>query len=58
MEDVASGVKREEWEPPDWKKQLEFIRNMRSVRNAPVDYLGAEKCYDAEAPAHVGGVCI
>ncbi|XP_037546435.1 endonuclease III-like protein 1 [Nematolebias whitei] len=52
-EDVASGVKREEWEPPDWKKQLDFIRNMRSGRSAPVDNLGAEKCYDAEAPAHV-----
>ncbi|XP_054460563.1 endonuclease III-like protein 1 [Anoplopoma fimbria] len=41
------------WEPPDWKKQLGYIREMRSGRDAPVDNMGAEKCYDSEAPAHV-----
>lgn len=47
-------VKTEHWEPPDWKKQLGYIREMRSGRDAPVDSMGAEKCYDAAAPAHVG----
>ncbi len=47
-------MKRELWEPLDWKKQLGYIREMRSGRDAPVDNMGAEKCYDTEAPAHVG----
>lgn len=47
-------VKTEHWEPPDWKKQLGYIREMRSGRDAPVDSMGAEKCYDPAAPAHVG----
>ncbi|KAM6940910.1 endonuclease III-like protein 1 [Lycodopsis pacificus] len=46
-------VKTEHWEPPDWKKQLGYIREMRSCRDAPVDNMGAKKCYDPEAPAHV-----
>ncbi|KAF3844056.1 hypothetical protein F7725_016104 [Dissostichus mawsoni] len=46
-------VKTEHWEPPDWKKQLGYIREMRSSRDAPVDNMGAEKCYDSDAPAHV-----
>lgn len=46
-------VKTEHWEPPDWKKQLGYIREMRSGRDAPVDNMGAKKCYDPEAPAHV-----
>lgn len=46
-------VKTELWEPPDWRKQLGYIREMRSSRDAPVDNMGAEKCYDTEAPAHV-----
>lgn len=50
----VSPVKRELWEPLDWKKQLGYIREMRSGRDAPVDSMGAEKCYDTEAPAHVG----
>lgn len=45
------------WEPPDWEKQLGCIRAMRSSRDAPVDNMGADKCYDADAPAHVG-VCV
>ncbi|XP_034544667.1 endonuclease III-like protein 1 isoform X2 [Notolabrus celidotus] len=45
-------MKVEHWQPPDWKKQLEYIREMRSSRDAPVDKMGAEKCYDSEAPAH------
>lgn len=53
-EDV-SPVKMKHWEPPDWRKQLECIREMRSKRDAPVDNMGAEKCYDKDASAHVGG---
>ncbi|XP_018520166.1 LOW QUALITY PROTEIN: endonuclease III-like protein 1 [Lates calcarifer] len=53
QDDSVSQVKTEHWEPPDWKKQLGFIREMRSGRDAPVDNMGAEKCYDTEAPAHV-----
>ncbi|KAA8595133.1 endonuclease III-like protein 1 isoform X1 [Etheostoma spectabile] len=40
-------------EPPDWKKQLQCIREMRSSRDAPVDNMGAKTCCDTEAPAHV-----
>ncbi|KAM8878347.1 endonuclease III-like protein 1 isoform 4-T4 [Spinachia spinachia] len=43
----------EHWEPPEWKKQWGYLREMRSGRNAPVDNMGAEKCYDSQAPAHV-----
>ncbi|XP_061625578.1 endonuclease III-like protein 1 isoform X1 [Phyllopteryx taeniolatus] len=46
-------AKTKHWQPPDWKKQLGHIREMRSSRDAPVDNMGAEKCYDAEAPANV-----
>ncbi|KAL3067263.1 hypothetical protein OYC64_017072 [Pagothenia borchgrevinki] len=46
-------VKTEHWEPPDWKTQLGYIREMRNSRDAPVDNMGAEKCYDSDAPAHV-----
>ncbi|KAL1004889.1 hypothetical protein UPYG_G00051860 [Umbra pygmaea] len=41
------------WEPCDWRKQLDHIRQMRSSRDAPVDLMGAEKCYDSDAPAEV-----
>ncbi|KAM6939746.1 endonuclease III-like protein 1 [Xenentodon cancila] len=51
--DGVSSVKTEHWEPQNWKKQLESIREMRSSRDAPVDNMGAEKCYDTKAPAHV-----
>ena len=55
-DDGVLPVKTERWEPPEWRKQLGFIREMRSSRDAPVDSMGAEKCYDTEAPAHVGVV--
>ncbi|XP_044768084.1 endonuclease III-like protein 1 isoform X2 [Neomonachus schauinslandi] len=38
------------WEPPDWQQQLVNIRTMRSGKDAPVDQLGAEHCYDPSAP--------
>lgn len=46
-------IKREHWEPAEWKKQLEHIREMRSHRDAPVDNMGAEKCYDHNVPAKI-----
>lgn len=46
----------EHWEPPGWRKQWGHIREMRSGRDAPVDQMGAEKCYDSQAPARVGVV--
>lgn len=50
----VTSVKTERWEPLHWKKQLAYIREMRSSRDAPVDSMGAEKCYDTQAHAHVG----
>ncbi|XP_011375216.1 endonuclease III-like protein 1 isoform X6 [Pteropus vampyrus] len=38
------------WEPQDWQQQLANIRTMRSGKDAPVDQLGAEHCYDPSAP--------
>uniref|UniRef100_A0A8C4F939 Endonuclease III-like protein 1 n=1 Tax=Dicentrarchus labrax TaxID=13489 RepID=A0A8C4F939_DICLA len=52
-DDGVTPVKTEHWEPLDWKKQLGYIREMRHSRDAPVDKMGAEKCYDTEAPAQV-----
>ncbi|GAA6088952.1 endonuclease III-like protein 1 [Tachysurus ichikawai] len=46
-------IKKERWEPPDWRRQLSFIREMRSRRDAPVDLMGAEKCYDPQATPEV-----
>lgn len=42
------------WEPQDWRQQLANIRTMRSGKDAPVDQLGAEHCYDPSAPPKVG----
>ncbi|KAL1281737.1 hypothetical protein QQF64_000540 [Cirrhinus molitorella] len=52
-EEEGAELKRERWEPCDWRTQLSFIREMRSKRDAPVDQMGAEKCYDPEAPPEV-----
>ncbi|KAL6091905.1 hypothetical protein STEG23_002831 [Scotinomys teguina] len=41
------------WEPQNWQQQLANIRIMRSKKDAPVDQLGAEHCYDASAPPKV-----
>lgn len=55
-EDQAGAcVKKERWEPSDWRRQLSFIREMRRGRDAPVDRMGAEKCYDPHAPPEVTG---
>ncbi|NWU96860.1 NTH protein, partial [Upupa epops] len=41
------------WEPRDWQQQLEHIREMRRNRDAPVDEMGVEKCFDSRAPPQV-----
>ncbi|XP_047921964.2 endonuclease III-like protein 1 [Anser cygnoides] len=41
------------WEPENWRQQLERIREMRRARDAPVDEMGVERCYDSSAPPQV-----
>uniref|UniRef100_A0A8C3SIL5 Endonuclease III-like protein 1 n=1 Tax=Chelydra serpentina TaxID=8475 RepID=A0A8C3SIL5_CHESE len=41
------------WEPGNWRQQLDNIREMRRNRDAPVDQMGAEKCFDSSAPPEV-----
>ncbi|XP_054445171.1 endonuclease III-like protein 1 isoform X1 [Pteronotus mesoamericanus] len=41
------------WEPQDWQQQLANIRTMRSGKDAPVDQLGVEHCYDPRVPPKV-----
>lgn len=50
----AEPLKMPMWEPQNWQQQLANIRIMRSKKDAPVDQLGAEHCYDASAPPKVG----
>lgn len=50
----AEPLKVPTWEPQNWQQQLANIRIMRSKKDAPVDQLGAEHCYDASAPPKVG----
>uniref|UniRef100_A0A8C6TZ97 Endonuclease III-like protein 1 n=1 Tax=Neogobius melanostomus TaxID=47308 RepID=A0A8C6TZ97_9GOBI len=52
-EEDDTQMKREHWEPAEWRKQLDHIREMRSHRDAPVDTMGAEKCYDHDVPAQI-----
>lgn len=49
-EDVEKKLK---WEPTNWQKHLKNIRQMRSGRDAPVDQMGAEKCFDQNAAPEV-----
>ncbi|KAK2097360.1 Endonuclease III-like protein 1 [Saguinus oedipus] len=46
----AEPLKVPVWEPQDWQQQLANIRAMRSKKDAPVDHLGVEHCYDSSAP--------
>ncbi|KAE8578991.1 hypothetical protein XENTR_v10023870 [Xenopus tropicalis] len=46
-------AKRPKWQPKNWAQHLENIRQMRSRRDAPVDQMGAEKCYDQNAAPEV-----
>lgn len=38
--------KQTKWEPNNWQQLLANIREMRKERNAPVDTMGCDKCYD------------
>lgn len=49
----AEPLKVPVWEPQNWQQQLANIRIMRSKKDAPVDQLGAEHCYDASASPKV-----
>ncbi|XP_076151673.1 endonuclease III-like protein 1 [Alosa pseudoharengus] len=50
----GAAVKQENiWEPTNWTQQLSNIREMRSVRDAPVDQMGAAKCFDTQVSAEV-----
>ncbi|NXV31272.1 NTH protein, partial [Rissa tridactyla] len=52
-EQGTSEPQRPRWEPRDWRQQLEHIREMRRSRDAPVDEMGVERCYDSSAPPQV-----
>uniref|UniRef100_A0A2K5NC89 Endonuclease III-like protein 1 n=1 Tax=Cercocebus atys TaxID=9531 RepID=A0A2K5NC89_CERAT len=41
------------WEGPGLARKLVNIRAMRSKKDAPVDHLGVEHCYDSSAPPKV-----
>ncbi|XP_053221613.1 endonuclease III-like protein 1 isoform X3 [Podarcis raffonei] len=42
--------KKQKWEPKNWEQHLSNIREMRKERDAPVDQMGAGKCFDSDAP--------
>lgn len=42
----ASDIKQSKWEPNNWRQTLANIHEMRKERNAPVDTMGCDKCYD------------
>ncbi|NWW45253.1 NTH protein, partial [Pedionomus torquatus] len=52
-EQGVSEPQRPRWEPRNWRQQLEHIREMRRSRDAPVDEMGVQKCYDSSAPPKV-----
>lgn len=45
-EDSTVPEKQVKWEPKNWRQLLANIREMRKERNAPVDTMGCNKCYD------------
>ncbi|XP_053897333.1 endonuclease III-like protein 1 isoform X1 [Malaclemys terrapin pileata] len=52
-EEEETDSKRLKWEPGNWRQQLDNIREMRRKKDAPVDQMGAEKCFDSSAPPEV-----
>lgn len=40
--------------PDHWERVLANIREMRAARDAPVDTMGADQCWDKEAAPEVG----
>ncbi|KAL2087012.1 hypothetical protein ACEWY4_018071 [Coilia grayii] len=54
LKDGGTAVKQEDtWQPNNWRLQLANIREMRSTRDAPVDQMGAAKCFDTDAAPEV-----
>ncbi|XP_053327482.1 endonuclease III-like protein 1 [Spea bombifrons] len=51
--DGGTTEKKPKWEPNNWKRHLDNIREMRGRRDAPVDQMGAEKCFDHDAAPEV-----
>ncbi|XP_078274672.1 endonuclease III-like protein 1 isoform X2 [Rhinoraja longicauda] len=48
-QEAQAAEAKAEWEPERWREQLNNIREMRKDRNAPVDHMGAEQCFDRTA---------
>ncbi|XP_012678487.2 endonuclease III-like protein 1 [Clupea harengus] len=53
LENGAAVKKEPHWEPTNWMQQLANIREMRSARDAPVDQMGAAKCFDTHVAPKV-----
>jgi len=49
MEEESRSNEGSKWEPPYWRQHLENIRQMRSLKDAPVDSMGAHCCADPKA---------
>ena len=45
---VQSKIENDNWQPLNWIEMLNNIKEMRKNRDAPVDSMGAEQCYDKE----------
>ena len=41
------------WSPKNWETALDNLREMRKHKDAPVDSMGCEKCFDTEADPKV-----
>ncbi|XP_048350836.1 LOW QUALITY PROTEIN: endonuclease III-like protein 1 [Sphaerodactylus townsendi] len=50
---AGTEAEKQKWEPRSWREQLANIREMRKAKDAPVDQMGAEKCFDSTAPPEV-----
>lgn len=51
--DVKINAKKVKWEPNEWMKQLDMIKEMRSNQNAPVDTMGCDSNLDDNLPPNV-----
>ncbi|KAG5448030.1 Endonuclease III-like protein 1 [Clonorchis sinensis] len=49
IENAPPQVKRDCWEPANWRLQLQNITQMREDRDAPVDIMGCERLADRKA---------
>ncbi|GAA55643.1 guanine nucleotide exchange factor VAV2 [Clonorchis sinensis] len=53
IENAPPQVKRDCWEPANWRLQLQNITQMREDRDAPVDIMGCERLADRKADPKV-----